>query len=117
MRSPGNSRPGARASCLTGRRVDALESLARELGARAIACDLSDRDETDRLIGEVGEVDILIANAGVPASGRFTELTEEQIDRMLEVNLRAPIALARGLAPAMAARAPRPHRVHLLAVR
>jgi short-subunit dehydrogenase len=89
---------------LTGRRVDALESLARELGARAIACDLSDRDETDRLIGEVGEVDILIANAGMPASGRFTELTEEQIDRMLEVNLRAPIALARGLAPSMAAR-------------
>jgi short-subunit dehydrogenase len=89
---------------LTGRRVDALESLARELGARVIACDLSDRDETDRLIGEVGEVDILIANAGVPASGRFTELTEEQIDRMLEVNLRAPIALARGLAPSMAAR-------------
>jgi uncharacterized protein len=89
---------------LTGRRVDALESLARELGGRAIACDLSDRHEVDRLLREAGEVDVLVANAGLPASGRLTELTEEQIDRMLEVNLRAPIALARGLAPAMVAR-------------
>jgi uncharacterized protein len=86
---------------VTGRRVDALESLAGELGARAIACDLSDRQEVDRLVGEVGEIDVLVANAALPASGMLTELTEEQIDRMLEVNLRAPIALARGLAPAM----------------
>ncbi len=89
---------------LTGRRVEALESLARELGARAIACDLSDRHELDRVIGEVGEVDVLVANAAVPASGRLSELTEEQIDRMLEVNLRAPVALARGFAPGMMSR-------------
>ena len=48
-----------------------------------------------------GEVDVLVANAALPASGELTELTQEQIDRMLEVNLRAPIALARALAPAM----------------
>ena len=89
---------------VTGRRVDALESLAGELGARAIPCDLSDRQEVDRLVREVGEIDVLVANAGLPASGMLTELTEEQIDRMLEVNLRAPIALARGLAPAMVRR-------------
>jgi short-subunit dehydrogenase len=89
---------------VTGRRVDALESLAGALGARAIPCDLSDRLQVDRLVSEVGEIDVLVANAGLPASGMLTELTEEQIDRMLEVNLRAPIALARGLAPAMVRR-------------
>jgi uncharacterized protein len=86
---------------LTGRRVDVLESLAGELGARAIGCDLSNRDDVRRLIGEAGEVDVLVACAGVPASGELTELMQEQIDRMIEVNLRAPVAIARALAPRM----------------
>jgi uncharacterized protein len=89
---------------LTGRRVEVLEPLAEELGGRALACDLADREDLDRLLGEVGEVDVLVANAGVPASSVFTELGQDEIDRMLEVNLRAPIALARALAPAMVAR-------------
>src|SRR5205807_5818820 len=50
------------------------------------------------------EVDLLVANAALPASGVFTELEQDQIDRMLEVNLRAPIAIARALAPGMVAR-------------
>jgi short-subunit dehydrogenase len=78
-----------------------LEPLAAELGARAIACDLSDRDAVGRLIGESAETEVLIANAALPASGMLTELTQEQIDRMLEVNLRAPVAIARALAPGM----------------
>lgn len=89
---------------LTGRRAEMLEPLAEELSARAIACDLSRRDHVDRLISDAGGVDVLVANAGLPATGQLVELTQEQIDRMLEVNLRAPIALARGLAPAMVAR-------------
>jgi short-subunit dehydrogenase len=89
---------------LSGRRTDVLEPLAQEVGGTAVACDLSRRDEVDRLITEVGEVDVLVANAGLPGTGLVTELTQEQIDRMLEVNLRAPIALAHGLAPAMIAR-------------
>ncbi len=89
---------------LTGRRSDVLESLAAELGARGIACDLSRRDELERLVDEAGHVDVLIANAGVPAGGVLTELSQEEIDRALETNLRAPIALARALAPAMVAR-------------
>ncbi|MGI8412500.1 MAG: SDR family NAD(P)-dependent oxidoreductase [Solirubrobacteraceae bacterium] len=89
---------------LTGRRVEALQTLAREVGGRAVACDLARRDDVERLVGEAAEVDVLIANAALPASGVLTELTADQIDRMLEVNLRAPVALARGLAPAMVQR-------------
>ena len=89
---------------LTGRRAGLLGALAAELSGRAIACDLSRRDEVDRLLCEVGTVDVLVANAALPASGVLTDLTQEQIDRMLEVNLRAPVALARGLAPAMVSR-------------
>jgi len=89
---------------LTGRRADVLEPLAREVGGQAVACDLSQRDELERLLESVGDVDVLVANAANPGTGALTELTQEQIDRMIEVNLRAPIALARGLAPAMISR-------------
>ena len=47
---------------------------------------------------------MLVANAALPATGLLSDLTQEEIDRMLDVNLRAPIALARALAPAMQAR-------------
>jgi uncharacterized protein len=89
---------------LSGRRTDVLEPLARETGGRAIACDLSQRDQVDRLIREAGAVDVLVANAALPASGVLTELSQSEIDRMLEVNLRAPIALAHGLAAQMVER-------------
>jgi short-subunit dehydrogenase len=86
---------------LTGRRADVLESLVAELGARAVACDLGDRAAVERLGDEASEIDVLVLNAALPASGELTDLTQAQIDQMLEVNLRAPIALARALAPAM----------------
>lgn len=89
---------------VSGRRAEALEPLATRLGARAILADLSRGEDVDRLIAEAGPVDVLLANAALPASGVFTELDQEDIDRMLEVNLRAPIALARGLAPGMISR-------------
>jgi short-subunit dehydrogenase len=89
---------------LSSRRVEVLEPLATEIGGRVLACDLSSRDEVERLVAEAGEIDILIANAANPASGVLTELSQDQIDRMLEVNLRAPFAIARALAPAMISR-------------
>jgi uncharacterized protein len=89
---------------LSGRRREALEPLAAELGARMITCDLARREEIERLAEEAGAVDVLIANAGVAAGGLLVELTQLQIDQMLEVNLRAPIALARALTPGMVER-------------
>jgi short-subunit dehydrogenase len=89
---------------LTGRRTDVLEPLAAELGARTLAVDLSIPAEVDRLVSEAGQVDILVANAALPASGRLDSFSIEEIDRALDVNLRAPIALAHALVPAMVAR-------------
>jgi short-subunit dehydrogenase len=89
---------------LSGRRTDVLEPLAAELDARTLAVDLSIPAEVDRLISEAGPVDILVANAALPASGLLDSFSMEEIDRALDVNLRAPIALAHALAPAMLAR-------------
>jgi short-subunit dehydrogenase len=89
---------------LTGRREDILEALADETRGRSIAIDMSDPDAVERLANECADVDILVANAGLPASGKLTSFTVEEIDRALDVNLRAPIVLARHLAERMVAR-------------
>src|ERR1700761_3133298 len=89
---------------LTGRRTDVLQPLASELGARALAVDLSDAADVDRLLGEAGDVDILVANAALPGAGALDTYSVEQIDRALDVNLRVPIVMARTLAPTMVSR-------------
>ena len=94
---------GARLT-LTGRRADVLEPLASELGVRALSADLSKPADVDRLVADAGEVEILVNNAALPASGTLESFSMEEIDRALAVNLRAPIALAHLLVPAMVAR-------------
>lgn len=89
---------------LSGRRADVLDPLAAELGAQSVVADLSSDADLQRLVASAGELDVLVANAGLPASGHLLELSQAQIDTMIEVNLRAPIALARAFAPQMAAR-------------
>jgi NADP-dependent 3-hydroxy acid dehydrogenase YdfG len=89
---------------LTGRRTDVLEPLAAETGASTLAVDLADRASVDRLAREAGDVDVLIANAGLPGSGRLDAFSPEEIDRVLDVNLRAPIMLSRALTPGMVQR-------------
>lgn len=89
---------------LSGRRLDVLTPLATELEAQAIPADLSDRADVDRLAARAANVDILVANAALPGSGHLLEFSQSQIDAILEVNLRAQIALVRALAPAMVRR-------------
>jgi uncharacterized protein len=91
---------------VSGRRETELTRLAEEVGGTAIACDLSVAGEVARLADAAldAEVDVLVANAALPASGLLSELTGAQVERMLDVNLRAPIELARVLAPAMVTR-------------
>ena len=88
---------------LSGRREDVLEELRARLGERAevLAADLAERDAPARLAEAAGEVDVLVANAALPASGRVEDFEPDQIDRALDVNLRAPIQLTRALLPQM----------------
>lgn len=91
---------------LTGRRTEVLEPLAQELGGatRILAADLGERADVARLAAECAAADILVANAALPASGPLLDFTPEQLDRALEVNLRAPMMLARLVAEPMAER-------------
>lgn len=89
---------------LSGRRAEALEALAAELpgdGHRALAADLGAPGAAEKLAAEAGEIEILVANAGLPASGRLPEYSSEQLAKALRVNLEAPMFLARALEPRM----------------
>src|SRR4051795_4274449 len=91
---------------ISGRRVDALEELKASLGERVevLQADLAERSDVDALPGRAGDLDVLVANAGLPGSGDLDSFSPEQIDRALDVNLRAPMQLTRALLPAMVGR-------------
>lgn len=86
---------------LSGTRQDALEALAKELGARAhvLPCNLAQRAETDLLLpaaeAAMGGVDILINNAGVTRDMLFMRLKDEDWDAVLEINLTSAFRLSR----------------------
>lgn len=89
---------------LSGRKPEALEALALELpgeGHRTVSTDLAEVGAAEKLAAEAGDVDILIANAGLPGTGRLPDYSVEQLTGTLRVNLEAPILLARALEPAM----------------
>ena len=104
---------GARLA-LTGTRPEALEALAQELGLpdeRVIlrATDLSRPEEAEALVGAVvdrwGQVDVLLNLAGGWAkSGRLAEVTDEEWDGMLDLNLRTCLNTCRAVLPSMAGR-------------
>jgi short-subunit dehydrogenase len=89
---------------LSSRKADELVALAESVpgeGHRVAVADLALEGAAERLVEDVGDVDILVANAGLPASGRLDGFTQEHIERALRVNLESPVKMARELFPPM----------------
>lgn len=84
---------------LTGRRAEVLEPLAAELGAVAIAADLSNPEDVQRLADDYAHVDAVVHNAALPASGPLDDYAVDEIDRALAVNFRAPLVLTNRFVP------------------
>ena len=92
---------------LSSRKPQELDELAASLkgsGHRTIVSDLAETGAALALLAEAGEIDVLVANAALPASGKLDNFTAEQIDRALRVNLEAPVQMTRQLIPAFTAR-------------
>jgi short-subunit dehydrogenase len=88
---------------LSSRKAEELESLASELSGehRVAVADLAEPGEAFRLCDEAGQIDVLVANAGLPGSGKLESFTEEQVQRALRVNLESPVLMTHALLPAM----------------
>ena len=86
---------------ISGTRREVLDSFAGKLGDRVhvLPCNLSDSAEVEALVpaaeAAMGQVDILIANAGITRDNLFVQLRDEDWDDVIKVNLTATFRLAR----------------------
>lgn len=88
---------------------EAAADAARAVGpdALAVRCDVSDsaavKAMVETVVGRFNRIDILVNNAGVCERAKVEELTEEQWDRMLAINLKGPFLVSRAVIPYMKA--------------
>jgi cyclic-di-GMP-binding biofilm dispersal mediator protein len=80
---------------------DAAQTLAAETGAEAIHTDSADRDTLVATVASRGALDVLVVNAGTLVMGDPLNLDADAVDRMIDVNVRAPyhaaVEAARGM--------------------
>ena len=69
---------------------DAAEALAQESGASAHKADSAVRDEVVAAVRDAGPLDILVVNAGVAMMGDPLTLDPDAVDRLFDINVRAP---------------------------
>jgi uncharacterized protein len=83
---------------VTGRDPAALEEVAGHTGGVAVAGDLRVRGQprvvVDAAADALGGLDVVVSNAGAGWSGPFAAMTAEEIDALLDVNLRASAHVA-----------------------
>jgi short-subunit dehydrogenase len=89
---------------LIDRDTDSLSALARELnnGPKIFPCDLGDLLERKNLIQAIKsltQIDILINCAGIGSHSQLSQLTVDEIERVMQVNTLAPLELIAGLSP------------------
>jgi short-subunit dehydrogenase len=90
-----------------GRDETALARLAERTGAVPLAADLAEPGEPERLARDAlavhGRLDIVVCNAGLGWAGPFADMPAGDVERLLAVNLAAPVRLTRAVLPAMLA--------------
>src|SRR4051812_12617704 len=96
---------GARVAVPAPRR-DVLDRLAVGLGGAAVLpCDLANKDSVEALVPDaekaLGQLDILVANAGITKDNLFVQLKDEDWEQVLNVNLTSTFRLARAAVKGM----------------
>jgi 3-oxoacyl-[acyl-carrier protein] reductase len=79
----------AGASVVLGYRTgkDEAESLAAELGGRAVQADVADAADAARLVAEAGDLDVLVNNAGLTRDGLLARMSDDDWRVVIETNL------------------------------
>ena len=95
---------GAEAVIVADLDIDGASSVAREIGATAIRCDVSRESDVKQLVHRVeadhGRIDIFCSNAGI-AVGGGPEAPNEEWQRIWDVNLMSHVFVARHVLPGM----------------
>ena len=88
---------------LVSRRPDRIETAAAELEATAIAADVSEAEECERIVAEhrerCGGLDVLVNSAGIGIGGRVEDLPAKHHDLQLAVNLRGLFLVTQAAIP------------------
>ena len=66
----------------------AAQAVAAKTGATAICCDVADGAAVRNAFAAIGDVDVLICNAGIVCSGLMQSLEEQAWDRIFDVNVK-----------------------------
>jgi 3-oxoacyl-[acyl-carrier protein] reductase len=93
----------AGASVIVGYRSggDEAESIATEIGGRAVQADVSDPEQAKRLVDEAGDLDVLVNNAGVTRDGVLARMTDDDWRAVLETNLSSAFYTCRAVTRGM----------------
>lgn len=87
------------------RREEELQQLAGEAKAVIpLVADVTLAEDRRRIVHEPGDIDILVNNAGAGWAGAFEDMSGDEVERLVQLNLVAPIELCREVAPKMASR-------------
>ena len=87
---------------VAARTRDQIDAVAEEIGGRAIELDVSDRESVERGVAEAGEVELLVANAGVGgADGSTWETDPADWWRVFEINVLGVHLSCRAVIPGM----------------
>ena len=84
---------------------DAAAAVAADLPGLGVHLDVTDRANTDaavsRVEAELGQVDVLVNNAGISIVAPFLDITDPDWDRLLNVNLRGVLIVTQRVLPSM----------------
>jgi NAD(P)-dependent dehydrogenase (short-subunit alcohol dehydrogenase family) len=88
---------------LVSRRPERIEAAAAELGAAAVAANVAEAEECERIVAEhrdrFGRLDVLVNSAGIGILGRVEELPAKSLDLQLDVNLRGLFLVTQAAIP------------------
>lgn len=84
------AKDGARVTFTYSGSHDAAQALAGETGTTAVKSDAADRAQVIDVVAEQGPLDILVVNAGVAIIGDPLTFDPDAVDRMIDINVRAP---------------------------